>query len=190
MACPQGESTTRENLGHDLHFRLSRPISANSKTCKLFCFRRFVKLRYDLGKGVGEAKSNSTVTLNTWHTVNVDRTYTSGNLIVNGGIPVRVTSPGSDVALDVDSNFYLGGVRKLSNVNPSAVDNDPAFVQDFTGCIDHFEVCVSCSVLQLRSKTMDQSGHLPVTTNVNNTINQKELRAKSGGGGAYLLGCS
>lgn len=100
-------------------------------------------MRYDLGKGVGEAKSNSTVTLNTWHTVQVNRTARSGTLIVNSGVPVRVTSPGTDVALDVNSNFYLGGVRKLSNVNPNAVDNDPAFVQDFTGCIDHFEVCVS-----------------------------------------------
>ena len=100
-----------------------------------------VKLRYDLGKGVGEGRSNSTVTLDTWHTVQVDRTAQSGNLIVNGGVPVRVTSPSTDVALDVYSNFYLGGVPKLSNVNPNAVDNDPAFVQDFSGCIDHFEVC-------------------------------------------------
>ena len=107
-----------------------------------------VKLRYDLGKGVGEARSNSTVTLGTWHTVQVDRTARSGSMIVNGGVPVRVTSPGTDVALDVDSNFYLGGVPKLSNVNPNAVDNDTAFVQDVTGCIDHFEVC-DCHVMQL-----------------------------------------
>ena len=97
-------------------------------------------MRYDLGKGIGEATSNSTVTLDTWHTVQVDRTARSGNLIVNGGVPVRATSPGTDVALDVNSDFYLGGVPELSNVNPNAVDNDPAFVQDFTGCIDHFEV--------------------------------------------------
>ena len=57
-------------------------------------------------------------------------------------VPVSVTSPGSAVARNVHSNFYLGGVRQLSNVNPNAVDNDPSFVQDFTGCIDHFEVCV------------------------------------------------
>ena len=108
-----------------------------------------VKLRYDFGKGVGEARSNLTVTLGTWHTVQVERTARSGNLIVNGGVPVRVKSPGTDaVALNVDSNFYLGGVPKLSNVNPNAMDNDPAFVQDFTGCIDHFEVC-DCHVMQL-----------------------------------------
>lgn len=99
-------------------------------------------MRYDLGKGVGEAKSNATVTLNTWYTVQVDRIGKNGNLIVNGGAPVRVTSPGTNVGLDVDSNFYLGGVPELSNVNPNAVGNDPAVVQDFTGCIDHFEVCV------------------------------------------------
>ncbi|KAL9962211.1 hypothetical protein ACROYT_G031293 [Oculina patagonica] len=100
----------------------------------------FVKLRYDLGKGVGEAKSNVTVSLNTWHTVRASRTAKTGHLIVNSGVPVNLTSPGSAVALDVHSNFYLGGVRQLSNVNPNALDNDASFVQDFTGCIDHFEV--------------------------------------------------
>ena len=104
-------------------------------------------LRYDLGKGVGEATNNSTVTLDTWHMVQVNRTARSGNLIVNGGVPVRVRSPGTGVALDVDSNFYLGGVPKLSNVNPNAVDSDPAFVKDFTGCLEHFEVC-DCHVMQ------------------------------------------
>ena len=126
----------------DLYLRFLRSTAANDKTREpFFFFTRFVKLRYDLGKGVGEAKSNSTVTLNTWHTVQVDRTAKRGDLIVDGGVPVSVTSPGTDVGLNVGSDFYLGGVRKLSNVNPNAVDNDPAFVQDFTGCIGHFEVC-------------------------------------------------
>ena len=107
----------------------------------MFVFLRLVKLRYDLGNGVGEATSNSTITLDKWQTVQVDRTAKSGNLIVNGGVLVCVTSPGTDVALDVNSNFYLGGVPKLSNVNPNAVENDPAFVQDITVCIDHLEIC-------------------------------------------------
>ena len=106
-------------------------------------------MRYDLGKGVGEARSNVTVSLNTWHEVRASRIKKTGNLVVNRGDPVSVTSPGSAVALDVHSNFYLGGVRQLSNVNPNAVDNDPSFVQDFTGCIDHFEVCVDTQ-MQLR----------------------------------------
>lgn len=100
----------------------------------------FVKLRYDLGKGVGEAVSNVTVSLNTWYTVKAIRNAQNGSLAINDGNPVYVTSPGSAVALDVRSNFYLGGVRKLSNVNPRAVDNAASFVQDFSGCIDYFEV--------------------------------------------------
>ena len=97
-------------------------------------------MRYDLGKGVGEAKSNTTVSLSTWYTVKANRAGKNGSLIVNDGDPVAVTSPGIAVALDVHSNFYLGGVRKLSNVNPRAVDNAASSVQDFSGCIDHFEV--------------------------------------------------
>ena len=88
-----------------------------------------------------------TVNLNTWYTVQASRTAKTGKLIVNDGVPVSVTSPGSAVALNVHSNFYLGGVRQLSNVNPNAVDSDPSFVQDFTGCIDHFEVCVQLVIL-------------------------------------------
>ena len=52
----------------------------------------------------------------------------TGKLIVNDGVPVSVTSPGSAVALNVRSNFYQGGVRQLSNVNSNAVDNDPSLV--------------------------------------------------------------
>ena len=103
-------------------------------------FFSFVKLRYDLGKGVGEAVSNVTVSLNTWYTVKAIRNAQNGSLAINDGKPVYVSSPGSAVALDVRSNFYLGGVRKLSNVNPRAVDNAASFVQDFSGCIDYFEV--------------------------------------------------
>ena len=105
-----------------------------------FIFGRFVKLRYDLGKGVGEAKSNLTISLGTWYTATVNRTYKLASLSVNSNTPVSVVSPGSAVALDVHSNFYLGGVRKLSAINAKAVDNDLASVQDFSGCIDKFEV--------------------------------------------------
>ena len=103
-----------------------------------FIFARFVKLRYDLGKGTGEAKSNLTVNLNKWYTVNLSRLERNATLNVTGDTPVSVMSPKSAVALDVYSNFYLGGVRKLSAINDKAVDLS---VQDFSGCIDHFEVC-------------------------------------------------
>ena len=104
-------------------------------------FVRFVKLRYDLGKGVGEAKSNSTVILDMWHSVTVSRNAKNASLSLDGNPPVSVVSPGTAVALDVNSNFFLGGVRKLSTVNPNAVDNDPASIQDFSGCINQLEVC-------------------------------------------------
>lgn len=106
----------------------------------IFLHNGFVKLRYDLGKGVGEAKSNLTISLGTWYTATVNRTYKLASLSVNSNTPVSVVSPGSAVALDVHSNFYLGGVRKLSAINAKAVDNDLASVQDFSGCIDKFEV--------------------------------------------------
>lgn len=68
----------------------------------------------------------------------MNRTGKSASLTVNSNTTVSVISPGSAVALDTNSNFYLGGVRKLSAINPKAVDSS---VQDFSGCIEHFEVC-------------------------------------------------
>ncbi|RMX46707.1 hypothetical protein pdam_00015679 [Pocillopora damicornis] len=67
----------------------------------------FVKLRYDLGKGVGEAVSNVTVSLNTWYTVKAIRNAQNGSLAINDGNPVYVTSPGSAVALDVNGILYF-----------------------------------------------------------------------------------
>ena len=98
-------------------------------------------MRYDLGKGVSEAKSNSTVILDMWHSVTVSRTAKNASLSVDGNPPVSVVSPGTAVALDVNSNFFLGGVHKLSTVNPNAVDNDPTSIQDFSGCINQLKVC-------------------------------------------------
>lgn len=103
----------------------------------IFLHNGYVKLRYDLGKGVGEAKSNSTVSVNTWFTVDVIRMEKNATLTVSGDTPVSVKTPGTAVALDIRSNFYLGGVRKLSAINPQAVDPS---VQDFSGCIERFEV--------------------------------------------------
>ena len=99
-----------------------------------------MELRYDLGKGVGTATSNTTVRLNSWHTVLVSRTGKSGQLVLNGGHPVSVVSPGNAVGLDVESDFFLGGVRRLTRVNPRAVGSDASALQDYSGCIDHFEV--------------------------------------------------
>lgn len=62
----------------------------------------------------------------------------NATLTVSGDTPVNVKTPGTAVALDIRSNFYLGGVRKLSAINPQAVDPS---VQDFSGCIERFEVC-------------------------------------------------
>ena len=110
-----------------------------SLTFLWFIFSRFVKLIYDLGKGIGEATSNLRVNLNTWYTVGLSRLDRNATLTVTGDTPVNVLSPKSAVALDVHSNFYLGGVRKLSVFHSrKGVDSS---VQDFSGCIDHFEVC-------------------------------------------------
>ena len=107
---------------------------------------RFIKLRYNLGSGTGEARSNSSIDLNTWYTVSVNREDKNASLTVSGETPISVISPGTAVSLNVPSSFYLGGVPTLSAINPNAVDS---FVQDFVGCIDMFMVCLSLLNIEL-----------------------------------------
>lgn len=100
---------------------------------------RFIKLRYNLGSGTAEARSNSSIDLNEWYTVSVNREDKNATLTVSGNTTISVISPGTAVSLNVPSSFYLGGVPKLNAINPNAVDS---FVQDFVGCIDMFKVCL------------------------------------------------
>ncbi|XP_015780346.1 PREDICTED: agrin-like [Acropora digitifera] len=103
----------------------------------IYLHNGFIKLRYNLGSGTGEARSNSSIDLNTWYTVSVNREDKNATLTVSGDTPISVISPGTAVSLNVPSSFYLGGVPTLSAINPNAVDS---FVQDFVGCIDMFMV--------------------------------------------------
>ena len=118
---------------------------ATKQLCPLYhsgsFFSRFVKLKYDLGNGIAVAKSNLTVALDTWYTVSVSRVEKNATLTVTGDTPVSIVSPGSAIALDVKSSFYLGGVPSLEAINPNAMDS---MVQDFLGCIRQLRVTILC----------------------------------------------
>lgn len=103
----------------------------------IYLYNGFVKLKYDLGNGIAVAKSNLTVALDTWYTVSVSRVEKNATLTVTGDTPVSIVSPGSAIALDVKSSFYLGGVPSLEAINPNAMDS---MVQDFLGCIRQLRV--------------------------------------------------
>lgn len=75
----------------------------------------------------------------------ITRTGKTGTLKVDSGPVISATSLGDAVALDVSSDFYLGGVPQLSYVNPSAVF-DSSSLKDFVGCVSSVRVCMPFSV--------------------------------------------
>ena len=84
-------------------------------------------------------KSTSRVTLNQWHVVTANRSARVGSFQLDSGNVLTMFSPSRAVGLDVQSNFYLGGVPQLSSVSPRAVENSNV-LKDFTGCIDKLQV--------------------------------------------------
>ena len=83
-------------------------------------------------------ESNSTISLNQWHTVVIKRIGRTAALTLDNDPPVSVVSKWLAEALDVKSHFYVGGVPMLTYINPNAVGDKS--LKDFTGCIDTFEV--------------------------------------------------
>ena len=117
-------------------------VSFSAKTFSFPSFQRFVQFRYDLGSGVGKGQSTSRVTLNQWHVVTANRSSQTGSLQLDGGNVVPVLSPSRAIGLDVQSDFYLGGVPQLSSVSPRAVENTND-LKDYSGCISEFKVMMA-----------------------------------------------
>ena len=102
-------------------------------------YYRFVHYYYDLGSGPAKFQSQKAISLKSEHIVQVTRTSKTGSLKVDSEAVVSGTSPGNAVALDVQSDFYLGGVPQLSSVNPSAIF-DSSSLKDFVGCVASVKV--------------------------------------------------
>lgn len=90
----------------------------------------FIEFAYDLGTGVGIARTEHRVSLGEWHQIRVSRTGRLAILEVNNQIPVEVLSPGAFTQLSLPQNMYLGGVPNFGAVSPQ-VKVRKAFI----GCI-------------------------------------------------------
>ena len=88
-----------------------------------------MELRYNLGSGTAVLTSSSTLTLGEWHTIEATRTGRSGQLVVDGAVPVTGSSPGGFTSLQLGENLFIGGVPDFNSL-PSGVINT-----GFVGCM-------------------------------------------------------
>ncbi|NXY87482.1 EYS protein, partial [Alcedo cyanopectus] len=93
----------------------------------------FIQLRYNLGDKTVVLQTFQKVHANgnTWHLVKAGRVGNEGYLDLDGINITQKASPGMN-ALDVHTDFFVGGVSSLSLVNSMAVENEP---MGFSGCI-------------------------------------------------------
>ena len=93
------------------------------------------EFRYNLGSGTAIIRGSSPLALNQWHRIEVERMGQTGQLVVNGNLPVVSSSPGSSFSLQLGGNLFLGGAGD----NPQISFNTELDV-GFVGCVRLLEV--------------------------------------------------
>lgn len=74
-----------------------------------------VVFSFSLGTGsVLTLRSNSTLTLNQWHSIEVYRIGQTGQLIVDDSFPVSGTATGTFTSLQLGGNLFLGGLPDIT----------------------------------------------------------------------------
>lgn len=89
--------------------------------------------------GLAILRSADPITLGQWHKVSAERIHKDGTLQVDRAPPVKRSSPGKSLGLNLKTLMYLGGVDRSVDV-PSAVN----VTQPYQGCIG--EVSAHCSI--------------------------------------------
>ena len=91
-----------------------------------------VEFWYDLGSGAAMIHSRDPLDVDQWHTIEVYRSGSSGQLIVDNTLPVSGSSPGSFTGLQLGGPLFIGGVS-----DSSSGDLPPLIrgVGGFSGCI-------------------------------------------------------
>ena len=95
-----------------------------------------VELRYDLGSGEAIISSRDTIELDEWHVIEVYRSGSSGQLIVDEQLPVSGVSTGPFTGLTLGDSLFIGGV------SDSAITDLPPQIREvggYEGCIRSIE---------------------------------------------------
>ena len=125
-----------------------------------------VEFWYDLGSGALSLVSSDPLELDEWHTIEVYRSGRSGQLIVDGTLPLSGMSPGSLNGLQLGDPLYIGGVgAAVSDSIPQEIR-----VGGYEGCVRIVLIGQSSTPLSLISDAVSGAGiaecpRLPCTIN-------------------------
>ena len=89
-----------------------------------------VEFHYNLGGGSAVIASNTTLTIEEWHTIEARRNGRSGTLIVNNQMPITGESPEGYNSLQLSGDLLIGGALDMM-----MLPNELATNQHFYGCI-------------------------------------------------------
>ncbi|KAM5132244.1 basement membrane-specific heparan sulfate proteoglycan core protein [Mantella aurantiaca] len=94
-----------------------------------------LEFRYELGSGLAILRSADPIALGQWHKASAERINKDGTLQVNGGPPVKRSSPGKSQGLNLKTEMFLGGVD-------GGVELPPAInvTQPYQGCIGEISI--------------------------------------------------
>lgn len=95
----------------------------------------YLEFRYNTGSGEAVLKSKKKLVSNEWVRITATKSGQEGSLIINNEEPVKGTSPGTYIGLDLRSRLYLGGM------DPDGRLPDDVDVQSgFHGCIAELKI--------------------------------------------------
>ncbi|XP_056400171.1 basement membrane-specific heparan sulfate proteoglycan core protein isoform X3 [Hyla sarda] len=94
-----------------------------------------LEFRYELGSGLAILRSADPVTLGQWHKASAERIHKDGTLQIDNAPPVKRSSPGKSLGLNLKTLMYLGGVDGSVTL-PDAVN----FTQPYQGCIGEVSI--------------------------------------------------
>ncbi|KAM9521182.1 basement membrane-specific heparan sulfate proteoglycan core protein isoform 6-T6 [Guaruba guarouba] len=104
----------------------------------LFMAGGHLEFRYELGSGTAVLRSAEPLALGQWHRVMAERVHKDGTLVVDEAAPVKRSSPGKSLGLNLRSALYLGGTEPPLRPPTNA---------SFQGCIG--EVSINGKRLEL-----------------------------------------
>ncbi|XP_047144940.1 protein eyes shut homolog isoform X2 [Hydra vulgaris] len=112
-------------------------VSSSGDFLAIGLYSGYVLVRFNLGRNTVTLLSRTCVTPNNINRLHFQRINNQAVMKLNDDIYVGVRSSPLAVSLDVNSNFYIGGVPDFSVIN---TDISSEIKSNFVGCITHFKV--------------------------------------------------
>ncbi|XP_056009495.1 basement membrane-specific heparan sulfate proteoglycan core protein-like isoform X3 [Ostrea edulis] len=95
----------------------------------------YLEFRYNTGSGPALMKSKKKLISNEWVRITATKSGQEGSLVINNEDPVKGTSPGTYIGLDLRTKLYLGGMDP-----DKKVPDDVEVKEGFYGCIAELKI--------------------------------------------------